>query len=91
MTRLSPTIAFLTFGIFAFGQEPITRANFNPEDSYLYQRGKASYVHPQGYPVTVVVVSSKSTGYLYTVAIRSEDAAGLTERQEVVIFPTRLP
>lgn len=85
--------AFLSLSALAQHTEiPVmSRAAYSQGEVYTFVQPVASYVHPQGYPVTVVVVAASSTGTLYRVPMRDEAAKGMEQGAEVIVYPTELP
>lgn len=89
--KVKATILAAFLSLSAMAQPPLTAKNFDPSATYLYIRDLGSYVHPEGYPVTLIVVARKPFGDMYAVPMRSEDTGRLETGCEVLIFPSTLP
>ncbi len=86
MRNTLAAIAFVIAALPTVAQPVISPENYSPHSEYRYVRSTGNYMHPDGYPVTVIIVQDDH-GQLFRVAMLAEDAIDLYEGALIEITP----
>lgn len=79
-------LAALLLSTSAMAQPALKPQDYDPHETYYFERQSGSYIHPKdGSVVILVVVRAATTGTYYRVPMRPEDADTMAKGDEVVV------